>query len=69
MAVTMYFDKTVLDQSGKTSMDVEFGRFSFYPEDSIYLAIDGKTVITDHATAKRFVDASVAVGSYHGFAA
>ncbi|EJO52936.1 hypothetical protein BURMUCF1_0696 [Burkholderia multivorans ATCC BAA-247] len=50
-------------------MDVEFGRFSFYPEDSIYLAIDGKTVITDHATAKRFVDAAVAVGSYHGFAA
>jgi hypothetical protein len=67
MATTMYFDETVCDQGNKTSMEIELGRSSFYPEDSIYLTVDGKTVIMDRATAKRFVDAVVSVGSYHGF--
>jgi len=31
-------------------MKIELGRSSFYPEDSIYLTIDGKTVIMDCAT-------------------
>lgn len=67
MATTMYFDETVFDQDGKTSIDLELGRSSYYPDDSIYLTIDGKTVIMNRATAKRFVDAVVAVGGYHGF--
>ena len=67
MATTMYFDEVVRDQGNKTSMEIELGRSSFYPEDSIYLTIDRKTVIMDRATAKRFVEAVVAVGSYHGF--
>ena len=66
MATTMYFEETVKDQGGKSSFDIELGRSSFYPEDSIYLTIDGKTVIMDLATAKKFVDAVVAVGEYHG---
>ena len=37
------------------------------PEDSIYLKVDGKTVIMDRATAKRFVEAVNSVGFYHGF--
>ena len=65
MATTMYFQETIEDQGGKASLDVELGRSSFYPEDSIYLTVDGKTVIMDLATAKRFVDAVVAVGQYH----
>ncbi|EPU8562967.1 hypothetical protein ACVZYT_000684 [Yersinia enterocolitica] len=67
MATTMYFEEVVCDQGDKSSMEIELGRSSFYAEDSIYLMIDGKSVIMDRATAKRFVDAVVAVGSYHGF--
>ena len=66
MATTMYFEEKVKDQGGKTSIDIELGRSSYYPEDSIYLTVDGKTVIMDRATAKRFVDAVVSVGHYHG---
>jgi len=67
LATTMYFEETILDQGGETSLDIEFGRSSFYPEDSIYLTVDGKSVIMDRATAKRFVDAVISVGHYHGF--
>ncbi|MGF6995515.1 hypothetical protein [Paraburkholderia sp. GAS32] len=66
MATTMYFEETIRDQGDKAKLDVELGRSSFYKEDSIYLIVDGKTVIMDRATAKRFVDAVVAVGQYHG---
>ena len=62
----MYFEETVSDQGGKTSIDIELGRSSYYPEDSIYLTVDGKTVIMNRATAQRFVDAVVSVGHYHG---
>jgi hypothetical protein len=67
MATTMYFEETVVDQGGKHSMDLELGRSSYYPEDSIYLTVDGKTVIMDRATAKRFVEAVMSVGHYHCF--
>lgn len=65
----MYFEETIRDQGGKDSLNIELGRSSFYPEDSIYLTVDGKTVIMDRATAKRFVDAVVSVGHYHGLVA
>ncbi|WP_152641260.1 hypothetical protein [Pseudomonas lini] len=67
MGTTMYFEETIKDQGNRTSMDVEIGRSSFYPEDSIYINVDGKLVIMDRATAKRFVEAVVSVGFYHGF--
>ena len=66
MATTMYFEETIRDQGGSESMDVEFGRSSYYTEDSIYLTVNGETVIMDRATAKRFVAAVVSVGHYHG---
>lgn len=66
MATTMFFEETIKDQGGKTSMDLELGRSSYYAEDSIYIIVDGKTVIMDRETAKKFVDAVVSVGSYHG---
>lgn len=67
MATTTYFEETVKDQGGKTEMELEIGRSSFYPEDSIYIVVDGKTVIMDRKTAKRFVEAVSSVGFYHGF--
>lgn len=67
MATTMYFEETIKDQGGKTEMELEIGRSSYYPEDSIYIIVDGKTVIMDRKTAKRFVEAVNSVGFYHGF--
>ena len=66
MATTMYFEETIHDQGGKESLDVGLGSSSFYSEASIYVAVDGKTVIMDRATAKKFVDAIISVGRYHG---
>lgn len=66
MATTMYFEETILDQGGKTTLDIELGRSSYYQEDSLYLTVNGQTVIMDRTTAKRFVDAVVSVGRYHG---
>ena len=65
MATTMYFDEVVRDQGGEDSIAIELGRSSFYSEDSIYLTVDGKSVIMDYATAKRFVNAVIEVGRYH----
>lgn len=74
MATTVYFDETIRDQGGRGEMDVEFGRSSFYAgcklpsgvgEDSVYLKVDGNTVIMDRATAKKFVEAVVSLGHYH----
>lgn len=66
MATTMYFEEVIKDQGGKETMDVEFGRSSYYEEDSIYLIVNEESVIMDRATAKRFVDAVISVGHYHG---
>lgn len=67
MATTMFFEETVKCQGGKEEMDIEFGRSSFYEEDSIYLNVNGKSIVMDRATAKRFVEAIVGVGRYFGF--
>lgn len=75
MATTCYFEETIRDQGGKVTMDVEFGRSSFYSgcpipggtgNDSIYLKVDDNSVIMDLETAKRFVEAVISVGRYHG---
>lgn len=66
MATTMYFEERIKDQGGELAMDVEFGRSSFYEEDSIYLNVNGESVIMDRPTAKRFVDAVISLGQYHG---
>jgi len=62
----MYFEEEIRDQGGKAQMMVEIGRSSYYSEDSIYLNVDGKLVIMDLATAKRYVDAVISVGHFHG---
>ncbi len=67
MATTVYFEETINDQGGKSSMELEIGRSSFYPEDSIYIKVGDNLVIMDRAMAKKFADAVVSVGHYHGF--
>lgn len=66
MATALYFAETIKDPSDKKPLAVELGRFSFDQDNSIYLTVDGKTVIMDRATAKRFVAAVISVGHYHG---
>ena len=74
MATTVYFQEIIRDQGGRDQMDVELGRSSFYAgaevssgigDDSIYLKIDGKNVIMDLGTAKKFVSAVISVGRNH----
>ena len=67
MATTEYFNESVKCQGGKDMMDVEFGRSSYFEEDSIYLKVDGKGLVMDRATAEKFVKAALNVGEYFGF--
>jgi hypothetical protein len=67
MATTVFFEETVKCQGEKLEMDIELGRSSFYDEDSIYLNIDGKSIVMDRKTAKKFVEAVSGVGFYFGF--
>lgn len=62
MATTMFFEETVKCQGGKEEMDIEFGWSSFYDEDSIYLKVDGKALVMDRTTAKKFAEAAAGVG-------
>lgn len=76
MATTCYFEEVITDQDGENSMEVEFGRSSFYSggqlkgggtgTDSIYLNVNGESVIMDRDMAKKFVEAVYSVGRYHG---
>lgn len=76
MATTVYFEKDIKDQDQNEEISVEFGRSSYYSgcelkngktgEDSIYLNVDGKSVLMDLETAREFVNAAAAVGRYFG---
>ena len=46
-------------------MDIEFGRSSYFEEDSIYLNVDGKSVVMDRKIAKEFVAAAIFLAHYH----
>jgi hypothetical protein len=65
MATTEYFNEIVSDQSGKTSLNLEVGRSSFYNEASLYIKVDEKMVILSNETAKRFIEAVQSIGQYH----
>nr|VFK78923.1 MAG: hypothetical protein BECKSD772D_GA0070982_102931 [Candidatus Kentron sp. SD] len=45
-------------------MDLEIGRSSYYPEDSIYIRVGDNSIIMGRATAKRFVEAVMDVDHY-----
>lgn len=76
MATNMYFEEEIKDQNNKGSLTVEFGRSSYYSgsplengetgEDSIYLTVNGQSVVMDREMAKKFVNAASDVGHYFG---
>ncbi|RXJ10758.1 hypothetical protein [Lelliottia nimipressuralis] len=67
MTTSVFFEGTVVCQSGKEEFYIEFGRTSSADEDSIYLNIDGKIVVMKREMARKFVDAVVETGNYLGF--
>lgn len=67
MATNMFFEEVVKCQGGQEEMHIEFGRSSYYDEDSIYLKVDDKSLVMDRKTAKKFVEAASEVGFYFGF--
>lgn len=58
MATVQFFDKNVKCQSGEEELALEFGRSSYFKEDSIYLNVAGKSIVMDRETAKEFVEAA-----------
>lgn len=67
MATTQFFHEIIVDQGGINKIELEIGRSSFYAEDSIYLNVDGKSIVMNKETAIRFVESVVDLGKYHGF--
>jgi hypothetical protein len=59
MATLCFFDETIHDQDGKTTMLFEVGRSSYHDEDSLYMVIDGKPICVNRATATKFVRRSM----------
>ncbi|MDO6691811.1 hypothetical protein Q4574_00885 [Aliiglaciecola sp. 3_MG-2023] len=64
MATTMYFEGTVKDKKRENAIELEFGRSSFYGENSLYLEVDGKHIVLDYADAKKLINSMMDVGQY-----
>lgn len=68
MATTMFFDEVVRDKVEKESMQIEFGRSSYYDGESlIYLNVDGKSVIMDEQAGRKLCAAVSQLASYLGY--
>lgn len=64
MATTMFFEETVTDADGKNPIDLEFGRSSYFGENSLYIVMGENSVCVDRKTAKRILDAMDSVATY-----
>lgn len=68
MATTCYFEKTIRDKEDKgASIDLEFGRSSYYGESLIYFNIDGNSVIVDNKTGQEIYEAMRRLATYLGY--
>ena len=57
----MFFAGTVKDKKRDNSIELEFGRSSFYRENSLYLVVDGKHIVMDYAEAKKLINSMMDV--------
>lgn len=64
MATTTFFEEEIKDQGGKATLELEFGRSSFYGNNSFYIRVDGKPIIVDQETAKRIFSSMDKVAGY-----
>lgn len=68
MATTCFFEETVSDKGdAKVTMEVGFGRSSFYGENLIYITVDGNSVILDERTGRALCDRMRDLGDYLGY--
>ena len=68
MATTVFFEEAIKDKGNKSvEMTLEFGRSSFSGETLMYLAVDGKSLAVDSATALRIFDAINSLGTSLGY--
>jgi len=68
MATTTFFQETINDKKEDRSLEVEFGRSSFYGEDLIYLNVWGVSLILDEKTERRLSEAMYELAGYLGYA-
>jgi hypothetical protein len=69
MATTMFFDETIKDKKEERSLDVEFGRSSFYGgENLIYINVWDVSLILDEPTGRKLSQAMFELASYLGYA-
>jgi hypothetical protein len=68
MATTMFFEETVQDKEGEASIELEFGRSSYYHGESlVYLTINGTTVILDEKVGRKLCEAMDDLAAYLGY--
>ena len=69
MATTMFFHETIKDKGEERSLEIEFGRSSFYGgENLIYLNVRDEHLIIDEETGRRLSKAMYELASYLGYA-
>ena len=66
MATTMYFEGTVKDKKRETSFEIEFGRSNYYGEESMYLLVDGKSVVMDREIFVKIAEGMNLLSHYSG---
>ncbi len=68
MATTMFFEKTLTDkEANDVSIEMEFGRSSYYGESLIYLTIDGSSLILDEKAGRELCEAFSSLSAYLGY--
>lgn len=69
MGTTTYLDGTLYDQGDKAkSLEIDVGTTSYYGAGKqLYLTVEGRTVILDHASARELCDAFASVAAYLGY--
>jgi hypothetical protein len=68
MGTTVFFEETLKDMKDKSiSLDLEFGRTTFYGDNLIYLKVDGKAMILDEEAGKRLTEAMDFLSGYLGY--
>ena len=67
MATTMFFERVLTDEGGKTKMEIEFGRSSFYRKNLFYIVVDGKTLIMSDHDGREFCEQVQEAGIYLGY--
>ena len=67
MATTMFFEATLKDKKEDVTLDLEFGRSSFYRDNLIYLRAGDTRLILDEKIGRELYEAMQNLGQYLGY--